>query len=308
MTTRFLARLNGAFFVTAIAALAQTPAAPRFEVASIRMAADLMSQVTSGKPPRIGTRIDGTRVDIGSQSLFDLICTAYKVKPYQVSGPGWMTSNRFDVTATIPDGVSKDQVPEMLQTLLAERFKLAIHRESRERAAYALLVGKSGLQLKASLPDSDAPAPADSTVVDTGNGPMSVKADSKGGAFVSGGPNGNMRVSPAPDGIRYEFSRMSMPSLAETLSQVANLPVLDMTDVKGNYQVALDVPMRGLMSMAGGAVGADAGNAPADAASDPSGGGAIFENVQKLGLKLEKRKLPVEILVVDHLEKTPAEN
>src|SRR5580658_3675204 len=77
--------------------------------------------------------VDGARVDIRFMSLDTLIITAYRIKPYQLSGPDWMKeSPRFDIMAKIPDGISKDRVPEMLQALLAERFKLSIHREARE--------------------------------------------------------------------------------------------------------------------------------------------------------------------------------
>jgi uncharacterized protein (TIGR03435 family) len=93
--------------------------------------------------------------------------------------------------------------------------------------------------------------------------------------------------------------------------------VVDQTGLSGNYQVSLDLPMdviRGMARNAGvmmpgpsAAVGGDAGRAPADAASDPTES-SIFASVQQMGLKLEPRKLPVELIVIDHLEKTPSEN
>jgi uncharacterized protein (TIGR03435 family) len=109
---------------------------------------------------------------------------------------------------------------------------------------------------------------------------------------------------------------MNMTMFAETLSQIANLPVVDMTELKGNYQVSFDVPMADLMKLAqsagfaipGAPPGADAGASPANAAPDPSGSNVIFDSVQKLGLKLEQRKAPVDTIIVDHIEKTPTEN
>ena len=94
-------------------------------------------------------------------SLADLIRVAYRVKPYQLSGPDWMTAERFDVLAKMPEGATREQVPEMLKALLAEPFKLAVHRESKEHAVYALVVGKGGPKLKESAPDADAPAGGD---------------------------------------------------------------------------------------------------------------------------------------------------
>lgn len=306
--------LPGTLLVTA-AVFAQTPAPPQFEVAAIKPAPDLMTQFTSGKPPHIGMKVDGAQVDIGALSLADLIAVAYKIKPYQLSGPDWMKKDRWDILARIPDGVSKDLVPDMLQALLAERFKLTIHRDTKEHSEYALLVGKNGLKLKESPKDSDTPPPAGGTTVDTGNGQMNIKTDGKGGATVSS-PMGNIKVSPGPDGIHYEFGKMDMPAFAATLSQISNLPVVDMTELKGNYQVAFDIPMADVLKAAqsagfavpGAPPGADAGNSPANAASDPSGGNVIFDSVQKLGLRLEQRKAPMETIVVDHLEKAPTEN
>lgn len=265
-------------------------------------------------------KVDGAQVDIGALSLADLIRTAYKVKSFQISGPDWMTTQRWDILARIPNGASKDQVPEMLQALLAERFKLAIHRETKDHTEYALLVGKGGLKLKEAVAESPTPAPADAAASDAattgaGNGQMNVKADGKGGATISG-PMGNIKVSPGPDGIHYEFGKMNMTAFAETLSQIANLPVVDMTELKGDYQVAFDIPMADLVNVArsagfaipGAPPGAGAADSTANAASEPSGGNAIFNSVQKLGLKLEQRKAPMEIIVVDHLEKSPTDN
>lgn len=302
--------LSGIFVVTA-AAFAQT-SPPQFEVATIKPAADLAAQFASGKGLHVGMKVDGARVDIGAMSLADLIRIAYKVKQFQVSGPDWMTTQRWDVLARIPEGVSKDQVPEMLQALLAERFRLAIHRDTKNHSEYALVVAKGGIKMKEAPAEPEAPPAADGTAANNGNAQLSFKADGKGAASVSG-PMGNVKVSPGPDGIHYEFGRMTMPAFADTLSQLTNLPVVDMTDLKGSYEVAFDIPMADLIKVAqaagfavpGAPPAADAG---APVASDPSSGNAIFNNVQKLGLKLEPRKAPVEMIVVDHLEKSPTEN
>ena len=315
-------RLSIGLLLAAAIAFGQTPAARlSFEVATIKPAADLMAQVTSGKP-HLGMKIDGARVDIGAMSLSDLIRTAYKVKPYQVSAPAWITGNRFDIMAKIPNGASKDQVPEMLQTLLAERFKLTVHRDSKDFNVFALVVGKNGPRMQLSPADTEVlPATADGkdaknagTTIETSAARMNIKTDNKGSTTVTGGSTGNLRITPGADGvIHYEFSKMSIAMLADTLSQLVDRPVVDMTDLKGNYQAGLDIPMAELQKMARaaglsvpGAAAGDSGN-PANAASDPSGG-AIFDSVQKLGLKLEPRKSPLEVIVVDRVEKAPTEN
>jgi uncharacterized protein (TIGR03435 family) len=122
--------------------------------------------------------------------------------------------------------------------------------------------------------------------------------------------------------LSMDFERMTMEMLSATLSQYLDRPVVDMTGLKGAYQVNLHLAMADAMNMAakmGAPVpmagapmarpGAPAGpnGSPGESASDPSGG-ALFASVQQLGLKLEPRKLPYDFLVVDHLEKAPTEN
>jgi uncharacterized protein (TIGR03435 family) len=305
----------------ACAAFGQAPAAaPAFEVASVKPSGPLNPElIKSGKMP-IGLKIDAARVDIGSLSLADLIRMAYRVKQYQISGPDWMSTERFDVHAKLPDGASSEQVPEMLQALLAERFKLTIHRESKEHAMYALIVGKNGSKLKESTPDDppSSDAPPATPGAGTGQVRLSGNIEGKGGVTVSGGPNGTMRMSMGPEGtMRMETSKMTLAQLAEVLSRFVDRPVVDMTELKGNYQVTLELSMDVLRNVAKSAgvnipaqpsAGGDAGKSPADAASDPSGSSSIFASVQQMGLRLEARKAPIDLIVVDHLEKTPTEN
>jgi uncharacterized protein (TIGR03435 family) len=291
------------------AAMAQTAA---FEVASVKPAAPLdRGQILSGQM-HVGMKIDAARVDIGFMSLADLIRVAYRVKPYQVSGPDWMASERFDVLAKMPEGATSEQVPEMLQALLAERFKLTVHRESKEHAVYALVVGKNGPKLKESLPDADMPATTEDVnpqVRLSGRGEnisVSISGGQIGTAHMSMGPNGTMRL---------EAPKMNMAALADTLSRFFERPVVDLTELKGTYQVALDLSMEDLrnaartMGMMGPGMGGgrDGARPPTDAASDP-GGLSIFAAVQQLGLKLEPRKVPIDLVVIDHLEKAPTEN
>jgi uncharacterized protein (TIGR03435 family) len=305
------------------------PATLSFEVASVKVAPPIEpSKIIAGKL-HIGMSIDAARVDIGNLSLAELIRVAFKVKGYQVSGPDWMTSTRFDVMAKMPDGATKDQVPEMLQSLLTERFKLAVHHDTRDHAVYALMVGKSGPKLKEAAPDPVAPpAAAEATpskpgiVMGTADGQVRVSPNTDGkGATIAGGAFGQMKMSMGEGGMmRMDFARISMPALADMLSRFADRPVVDMTELKGNYQVALDLSMdemknvmRTAAAQAGIAVpgpmggGGDGSKSPADAASTPSGN-SILGAVQQLGLKLDPRKSPVDTIVVDHLEKTPTEN
>jgi uncharacterized protein (TIGR03435 family) len=325
-----------ALFLATGTLLGQAPAAaPAFEVASIKPALPLdPGRIMSGKM-HIGVNIDGARVDIGNFTLMDLVAYAYTVKAYQISGLDWMGAQRFDVLAKLPEGASKDQVPEMLQALLAERFKLTLHRETKEHAMYALVVGKNGPKLKESAPDADAPSgdgapppgPAEGSGPGLGPGPGVVRMNRDGkGVTVTAGPMGPVKVSMGQEGTMHlETSKATMAMFAEMLSRFVDRPVVDMTDLKGTYQVALDLSMADMMNAAkasgmmppggmpgpglGGGPGGDpGGRGPAIAAGSDAAASSIFANIQQLGLKLEPRKSPVTTLVIDHAEKMPTEN
>jgi len=319
-------RTAAALVFTAGVAFSQTPA---FEVATIKPAPPLDPARIAAGQVHVGLNTDADRVDIGMFSLSDLIRTAYRIKPYQLSAPDWLSAQRWDVQAKIPEGASTEQVPEMLQALLAERFQLTIHRSTAEQSVYALVVAKNGPKLKEAVPDPapaapDAPPAASSEpsgrgpiVIGSGENQMRVTQNPGGrGATVTNAKFGQMKVSMGDSGaMRLEFSKMKMADLADMLSPFADRPVLDMTELKGTYQVALDLSMEDMMKVArsagmgmmmGPGPRADASRSPADAASTPSS--SVFTAVQQLGLKLDTRKAPVETIVVDHLEKTPTEN
>ncbi len=296
------------------------PATPAFEVATVRPSPPLtmesLQQIQTGKT-KIGMSVDGARVDIALYSLADLIRIAYDVKPHQVQGPDWMGQQRFEIQAKIPNGVSKDLVPQMLQSLLAERFKLTIHREKKEQAVYALVVAKGGPKLIAASDAPDAPLKEgpNSMSIGTEKGAMKITSDGKGGTEMQGaGFACTIMQSITPAGLHLEMTKDSLSQLVDTLTPLMDHPIVDMTDLKGTYQFAMDLPMEDVMILAQKQMaalglqmpGAPAG-APSDLASTP-GGSAIFTAMEKLGLKLESRKAPIDTIVVDHLEKSATEN
>jgi uncharacterized protein (TIGR03435 family) len=296
-------------------ALAQAPA---FEVASIKPSPSIQqvaAQIQAGQM-HVGMGIRGTTVDIGFMSLADLIATAYRVKPYQVTAPDWARVERYDILAKIPDGASAEQVPEMLQALLAERFHLTMHRENREQPIYALVVGPDGPKMAPSEPDPAPQAPpAGGRALATPAGDVNVQQTGRGSVTVTGSTTGTTRMTMTPDGVmRMEMSKMSMPALAEAIRPMVERPVIDETKLEGDFQIALELPMQDLMNVAraqAGALGLPGPALPAAGgpaiASDP-GGSAIFSSVQKLGLRLESRRAPVETIVVDGIDRTPTEN
>lgn len=279
----------------------------------------------------VGTKIDSARVDIGTASLLRLICTAYRLKPYQVAGPEWIKTTMYDIQAKIPDGGTTDRVPEMLQTLLAERFGLKVHRDARDQAVYALVVAKGGSKMKESAPDPAPPPPAadapkpQSISIPTEQGDVNLTLSATGvNIEMPGGEiNGKLRMTVSggagtPPRIHLESSGTTMKTFAEMLSVgLVDRPVVDMTGLAGNYAVALDLSQEDAMNAAraatnflprgGGGGGGDAGRARDGGASDPSGS-SVFASIQNLGLKLEPRKLPVDMLIVDRMEKIPTAN
>jgi len=223
----------------AVTAFAQAPA---FEAATIKPSVDAPGH--SGSHSRTGMIV------LSGQTLKGLICSAYRVKDYQVTGgPKWIDGDRFDVNAKAAGAANDSQLREMLQTLLTERFQLAFHHEEKIAPAYALVLAKSGLKI----------TPVEGTDGSNSNG-------RKGQLTVTG---------------------MTMPKFAETLSRELKTPVLDRTGTPGAFNFKLEWSTEG-----------DANDLES----------ALFAALQsQLGLKLESRKLPVDMIVVDKAEK-PSEN
>jgi uncharacterized protein (TIGR03435 family) len=313
-------------------AAAATPALT-FDVASVKPAAPLdqaklQADIKEGKMPKFGQQLDGARAEYHFTSLKELIVYAYKVKPYQISGPAWLNTERFDIMAKLPDGATKADVPKMLQALLAERFKLAVHRDSKEQPVLALVVSKGGPKLKesAGVPvaiDESAPLKPGEMKIDGPDGQIRMTVDPKNGSMVMNmGIKGTMhqKMDMATRNIHLDADMINMAGFAEMMTQMMQIgggggrQVVDMTDLKGYYQVAIDISLEEIMKMSraaggdmGGAPAPDTSARPADAASDP-GGMSVTDTVQTLGLKLTPRKAVLEQLIVDHAEKTPTEN
>jgi uncharacterized protein (TIGR03435 family) len=282
----------------ACAAFCQTPA---FEVASVKPSEPITPEMVRSGRLQLGVSIDAKSVRISKLSMFELICLAFQVKGHQVSGPAWMTTDRYDIQAKVPEGGQRGQVPAMLQTLLAERFGLRVHRESREFNVYALVLTKGGPHLK----PSEAPEPPAAQ-----GGPIrggtSVDA---GGAQVHTGPGGDSKVTPGPGGnLHIENKRMTMAGFADFINRYCDRPVVNMTGLDGAYEMDFDVSGEEVRAaaQAHGAVLPPRKEA-GDGASDPSGV-SLASSLSRLGLKLDSRKAPSEVMVVDDVKKLPIEN
>src|SRR5450631_802917 len=215
---------------------AQAPAAAQpktFDVASVKPSppldmAKMQASMQSGKMPNFGAHVSTSRAEYNFMALRDLIATAYKVKPYQVTGPSWITTERFDVVAKMPEGASKDDAPGMLRALLEERFKLKVHLDTQEHPVLALVVGKGGPKMKESLGDTepldlDSPLKPGETQMDTPDGPARMTIDrSGGGATMNMGKKGIITYSMDQQSMMLKMtsSKTTMEALADMLTQM----------------------------------------------------------------------------------------
>src|ERR1700722_11625959 len=150
----------GSILLAATAAWSQPSSSrPSFDVASVRPSAPLdmaklAANMQAGQMPRFGAHIDGSRAEYTYMSLKDLVANAYAVKPYQVTGPDWLASERYDISAKMPEAAKADDAPAMLQALLMDRFHLIGHRDTQEHPVLALVLAKGGPHLKGAPPPS----------------------------------------------------------------------------------------------------------------------------------------------------------
>lgn len=280
--------------LTAAGIRAQTADTMEFEVASIK---------PSPPPEGRGIRVsctggpgskDPTLFTCENMSLNNLVCNAYEIAYYQLSAPDWGMQTRFHVNARVPAGATKEQFRLMLQKLLADRFKLVVHHETKDFQKYELVVAKGGPKLKPAAPPpapKDDAAPSSAPAERTGphldkDGYPAVGSDRPGMAIM----NGRARM--------YQPG-VTMDRMAGMLAGQTGSPVTNATGLDGKYDISL-------YWQGGGGMRA---SASADGAAESEPGPTIFEAIQQqLGLKLESRKGPIDILVIDHAEKTPIEN
>ena len=313
----------GLVVFTSCAALAQTAEnSPSFEVASVKPAAPI-----TGNAIRVMMRggpgsPDPGQITYSNVTVKNVVMNAYGVKGFQITGPGWLDSERYDIVAKLPRGATKAEFMVMLQNLLAERFKLTLHREKKDLPMYALVVGKNGPKLKESVDDpapkegdapkaggpaADGPPPAGKLPMGKDGFPVLPPGSGGRGATAIMLMNGNARMT---------ASKQPMAGLAEMLSGQLDLPVVDMTGLTAKYDFTLYFAPEALVGMRLGAPpapgpppGEGGGGVPDASAPDAQSNPSLFTALQEqLGLKLEQRKGPVDLLVIDHLEKAPIEN
>jgi uncharacterized protein (TIGR03435 family) len=300
-----------------------------FEVVSIRPAITTRGPSPAGAappappppggPPCFPSRtIDAGRVALVCINLKGLLLEAFAVYPNALVAPDWTDTTAFDITAKLPERASQDQLPEMFQSLLEDRFGLTFHPGTREGAVNALVVAKGGLKMSPAAPASAQPPWVSAAAAV--KGPYNYGA--RGVRFISvPGSNGTTEVvlqSPSmgfvrrsdtggPGGITlYEAPSITFEGLAALVRFAGAgmdpaVGIVDMTGLKGRYQAKLDVSMGDVIAeiMAG----------PHEPAFAQSAWLKVMQDgLKKLGLQLERRKASVDVIVVDHLEKTATAN
>jgi uncharacterized protein (TIGR03435 family) len=273
---------------------AAEPAKLEFEVASIRPSGPLVPGELS-----IGLHIDGAQIRGRYFSLKDYLGMAYKLKNYQITGPDWVASDRFDITAKLPEGAKADQVPEMLQSLLASRFEIKMHRETKPFPVYGLLVAKGGLKLEALKMDADGGGDSGKSVDVTASG-------ARGGVSINLGKGSSFSMA----NNKVEVKKLTMVSFADLLARFEDRPVVDMTDVKGSYDFTLEFTPEDFRTMMIRSAIAAGVTLPPEALHllDGASDSGLQTALQTVGLKLEPRKAPIEVLIVDKADKSPIEN
>jgi len=317
---------GAAFAQTAADAVPQAgPKQMRFVQATVKLAAprDLSSKQPGQTP--VGLGVHGSQMEITYLPVRSLIMMAYKVKQYQISGLSTLNDRQYDIAATMPEGATAKDLPEMLRALLEDRFKLVVHRETKDRPVLTLVVKKGGPKLKPSTMDL-------ATMANTPPPPHGIRINSPEGPI-------NIVTNTAPLNIAIvESSRMDMAGLADLLTRLLHggnrddivqpggayindsdwRPVVDQTGLTGAYEVTIKSSLNWatVMLRVESAIHVntsrpfanDSGvrNSNGPMSDDPDA--TLVFSLEDLGLKLEKSKAPVEQLVVDQVEKNPAEN
>ena len=325
MRNRLLLLSIAALLTAPVAVPAQAPSAKlTFDVASVRPSPPpdmqkMMADLQAGKKPE-SVHIYGSRAVCTYRSVKELIAYAYKMRVYEISGPDWMVTDRFDIVARLPDGASKDDVPAMLKALLTDRFQLATHRQAVDQPVLALVAAKNGIKLQAAaanaevLDESALLKPGES-MQDTPDGRILLRRNPDGSStYVGPWGSFSLKFDGQSLSMHMQSDSIDMRGFASMMTQLGGgegRQVVDMTGLTGKYQVAADFSLMDLTSSLHDQ-GIDiptgpGGGGPGGGASDP-GGPTVTAALEKLGLKLEKTRANVDRLVVDHVEKSPTEN
>jgi uncharacterized protein (TIGR03435 family) len=291
----------------------------QFEVASVRPS----GPVPPGTPQIPGGRIvggpgtnDPENIRYERLPFQQLIMAAYGVQRDQIKGPGWATTEdfseaaRFDISAKVPPGTTKEQASAMLQNLLAERFLLSLHHETVQSSGYALILAKGGSKLK----ETRGPVNESERTVAGAGGRVNLGTEKDG--FPQLFPRMNMGGIFRDGVVRIRFRDYPLFDLTQQLSVALAAHLIDRTSLAGKYDFTLEFtpPENGFLVAIAAITTLSPGQTAPLNKNGPNPGQQdavpiISSAMEKqLGLKLEATKIPVDTLVIDHVEKTPTEN
>jgi len=304
-------RLYPALLFLTLAARLVAAQAPGFDVASVRLAPG---------PGITSQRMTDSRVDLSLINLRALLLLAFRAKGYELTGPDWLAETRVSVQATLPAGATRQQIPEMLQRLIAERFHLMVHREPRPMDVYELVVAPGGHKMREveAADELDKKFPPNKvaeqfgnadkvdTVQDTPEGPVrTVTGDDLGRTMITQRTMYKLtlnmdRLSRRTQSL--DATRMTMAELAKVLTDVTGQPVLDKTDLRGTYQFGdVELPLDARVLGAAREAFASRGGIEVPYVSES-------KSVESLGLRLERRRSTIDLIVVDSIDRAPTDN
>jgi uncharacterized protein (TIGR03435 family) len=276
-------------------------AGPEFEAASLRPAAPVVGEFAAGPFGGPGSG-DPTRIRGINLTLKALLMRAYQVRYEQISGPAWIETERYDLMATVRSGATREQVNEMLRNLLLERFKLALHHETRDLPVYELVQTNKRTMLKeasavANTAETSMPTPGNK------KGFPEIPAERTTGLWQDLNPAGRVRVV---------GRNQPVSELIRAIGNQAGRPVVDKTALAGRYDFVLEY------AVVVGAIGAMGMPMPAPPPIALASMGTETETdpppplttaiEEQLGLKLKPAKGALDVIVIDQAQRTPLQD
>ena len=270
-----------------------------FEVATVKLSPPREPGEPQGRVGCFRAPGSKTRFMCARASLSMIAMYAYDLQPYELRPQFSTDTSEFNIEAKLPADITAEQIPVMLRSLLSERFKLAFHREKAEVKGYALVVARSGSKLKESMPGAPVSGevrPAPGPVKDADG---FVYIPGLRNTLVVGSANGLTRW--VGTNVAVDSDLRNAPHLTRLLNSLTGLPVIDATGLKGKYDFTLTFSSDRM-----------AATEPSESNGVlPSGdvGLTVFKALEEqLGLRLESKKITVNLFVIDHVDKSPGEN
>jgi uncharacterized protein (TIGR03435 family) len=268
---------------------------PAFEVASVRV---------SSTGARTSRRVTDTRVDLINFPLTGIVRMAFGVEDYQLVRPSWMDSVRVDINAIVPVGAVRAHVPEMLRDLLRRRFGAEWHIEQRPLDVSVLLVGADGISAREvpRIDELDADPPTDAAAItpisETVEGRVFSFATRSGVTTVTSTSYYTQTIT-AQRTMLFDAKRITMDEFATVLQFTMGAPIVNRTGLSAGYEFEIELPRpptRATTTRQGTPV-----------VIEPPGV-SVPDAVKAIGLQLERRRTPVDVIVVDKFERTPTAN